>query len=55
MHVQDEPWQVADDEEGDDEHQDDRHMVVLTASTPHPPSETRIVKLYGAHYIFVQT
>ena len=39
MHVQDEPGQVADDEDGDDEHQDDRHVVVLSTSTPHPTPE----------------
>ena len=39
MHVQDEPGEVADDEDGDDQHQDDRHVVVLPASAPHPPSE----------------
>ena len=55
MHVQDEPGQVAYDKDGDDEHQDDRHVVVLPAPAPHPPSETRIVKFSGESYIFVQT
>ena len=41
MHVQDEPGQVADDKDGDDEHQDDRHVVVLPASTSHPPPEAK--------------
>ena len=39
MHVQDEPGEVADDEDGDDEHEDDRHVVVFPASAPHLPSD----------------
>ena len=41
MHVQDEPGQVADGEDGDDEHEDRRHVVILPASPPHPPSEQK--------------
>ena len=37
VHVQDQPWQVADDEDGDDQHQDDRHVVIFSTSTSHSP------------------
>ena len=47
MHVQDEPGEVADDEDGDDQHQDDRHVVVLPASAPHPPSEQKNWSPFG--------
>ena len=41
VHVQDQSGEVADHENSDDQHQDDRHVVVLPASTSHPPPEAK--------------